>query len=63
MEDQHIYHHNDADGPRFNVKAERNTKGYNYEATVTGAKSINEALTLLNEAIAQLEAQYGVKSA
>ncbi len=63
MEDQHIYHHNDADGPRINVKAERNTKGYNYEATITGAKSINEVLTLLNEAIAQLETQYGVKSA
>lgn len=63
MEEQHIYHHNDFEGPRINVKAERNTKGYNYEATVTGAKTVEEAMAILNEAIAKLEAQYGAKSA
>ena len=63
MDEQHIYHHNDVDGPRVNMKAERNTKGYNYEATVTGAKTVDEALAMLSDAIAKLEAQYGVKAA
>lgn len=59
MDEQHIYHHDVNDGPRINVKAERNTKGYNYEATVTGAKTVEEGMALLNDAIAKLEAQYG----
>lgn len=58
MEDQHIYHHNDSDGARVNVKVEKNTKGYNYEATVTGAKSVDEAMALLNDAVAKLKATY-----
>ena len=33
MEEQHVYHHYDNDGARINVKVEKNTKGYNYEAT------------------------------
>lgn len=58
MEDQHIYHHNDPTDLRINVKVERNTKGYNYEATVVGAKSIDEAIRLVDEAIARLKATY-----
>ena len=59
MEDQHIYHHSDSDGARISVKFERNTKGFNYEASVSGAKSVEEALALLNDAIAKLRAAYG----
>lgn len=59
MEPQHIYHHSDSDGPRINVKVERNSRGFNYEATVTGAKSVEEAMALLKEAEAQLTAAYG----
>jgi hypothetical protein len=59
MEEQHIYHHNDSDGVRINVKVEKNTKGFNYEATVTGAKTVEEAMTTLKSAQSALEAQYG----
>ena len=59
MEEQHIYHHNDSDGVRINVKVEKNTRGFNYEATVTGAKTVEEAMTALNAAKNALETQYG----
>ncbi len=63
MEDQHIYHHSDSDGARINVKVEKNTKGFNYEATVTGAKTVEEALSLLKEAQQKLQAEFGEKAA
>jgi hypothetical protein len=56
---QHVYHHNDNDGPKVNVKAEKNSKGYNWEATVTGARSVDEALDMLQEAETGLKAMYG----
>ena len=59
--EQHIYHHSDRDGARVNVKAERNSKGWNYEATVTDAKSPDEAMQLLLQTIASLEAKFGNK--
>lgn len=58
MEEQHIYHHSDNDGPRINVKVEKNSRGFNYEATVTGAKTVEEALNLLKDAEAKLSAAY-----
>ncbi len=57
--EQHIYHHSDNDGARINVKVEKNTKGFNYEATVTGAKTVDEAIALLKEAQQKLQATYG----
>lgn len=59
MEDQHIYHHQANDGPRVNVKVEKNTKGYNFEATILNAGTPEEALSLLSLVVAQLEAEYG----
>ena len=59
MDDQHIYHHSDSDGARINVKVEKNSRGFNYEATVTGAKTVDEAITILNAAQEKLQAQYG----
>jgi hypothetical protein len=59
MEEQHIYHHSDSDGARITVKVEKNTKGFNYEASVSGAKTVEEALLLLKEAQAKLQAAYG----
>ena len=60
MDDQHIYHHNaDAEPPRINVKVERNTKGYNWEASVTGALSVEQAMELLKEVEASLHRTYG----
>lgn len=55
---QHVYHHSDSDGARINVKVEKNTKGFNYEATVTGAKSVDEAIGLLKDAENKLQAAY-----
>jgi len=59
MEEQHVYHHNDNDGPRINVKVVQNTKGFNYEATVTNASSVEEAMKLLVDAQTQLAEKYG----
>jgi hypothetical protein len=59
MEEQHIYHHNDSDGARINTSFEKNTKGYNFAATVTGAKTVAEAIALLVDAQKQLEAVFG----
>lgn len=59
--EQHIYHHSDSDGVRINVKVEKNTKGFNYEATVTGAKTVDEAMVALRSAQGALESQYGAK--
>ena len=59
MEEQHIYHHSDNDGVRITVKVEKNTKGFNYEASVTGAKTVEEALQVLTEAQTRLQSIYG----
>lgn len=61
MEEQHIYHHSDSDGARVNVKVERNSRGFNYEATITGAKTVDEAMTMLQEAEGKLKTAYGGK--
>jgi len=59
MDDQHIYHHSDSDEPRVSVKVEKNTKGFNYEVSVSGSKTVDEALSLLKDAQAKLQAAYG----
>ena len=61
--EQHVYYHNDYDGARINVGIEKNTKGYNWNATVTGAKTVAEAILLLNQANSELKALYGVPEA
>jgi ABC-type Fe3+-citrate transport system substrate-binding protein len=58
-EEQHIYHHSDSDGVRVNVKVERNSRGFNYEATITGAKTVDEAMGALKEAESKLRDSYG----
>ncbi len=52
-----------SDEPRFNVKVEKNSKGYNFDATVVGANSPEQALELLHKLTAGLEAEYGSKTA
>jgi hypothetical protein len=56
---QNIYHHYDNDGARVTAKVERNTKGYNWEAAVSGAKTVEEAMTLLVEAESELRSKFG----
>lgn len=61
MDDQHIYHHYDNDGARISVKVEKNSRGFNYEASVSGAKTVDEAIALLGDAQKKLEAAYNQK--
>jgi hypothetical protein len=50
----------ESNGPaKINVKVEKNTKGYNYEATVTGGHSVAEAMAILREAMTKLAEEYG----
>ena len=63
MEEQHIYHHSDNEGPRVNVKVEKNSRGFNYEASVQGCKDVDEALALLKDAEQKLRAEYGEPAA
>lgn len=55
MEEQHIYHHYDNDGVRISMKAEKNTKGYNFECSVTGASTVHEAILTLLDANKELK--------
>jgi len=57
MDDQHVYHHND-NSPTVNVKAEKNSRGFNYSATVEGARSVEEAMQMLSDAMTQLAEVY-----
>jgi hypothetical protein len=59
MDEQHVYHHSAQDGPHIAVKVEKNTKGYNFEASITNAASVDQALALVDELITRLQAQYG----
>ncbi len=57
-EAQHVYHHYDNDGARVNVSFEQNSRGVNFSATVTGAKTVEEGIRLLVEARKALEQQF-----
>jgi hypothetical protein len=59
MDEQHVYHHSDSDGARITVKVEKNTKGFNYEVAVSGAKTVDEAIELLKDAQQKLQTAYG----
>lgn len=59
----HVYHHNISDGPKVNVKVEKNSRGFNYEVTVTGAANVDEALAILKDAEAKLAAQFATPQA
>ena len=54
-----VYHHSDNDGPKIYLKVEKNSKGFNYEASVTGAKTVEEAIKLLKQAEKELNSLYG----
>jgi hypothetical protein len=53
--DQHIYHHHDKQEVSVTVTFEKNTKGYNYGATVSGVATVDEAINLLMLAKLQLQ--------
>jgi len=56
---QHVYHHVSADSLRVNAKVIRNSRGYNYEATVVNAKTTSEALFILKELTSELQREFG----
>ena len=60
-EEQHIYHHNDRAEyyPAVSVTIEKNTKGFNYSASVSGCATVEQAMQLLNDAAGKLATQYG----
>lgn len=49
-----VYHHRGDDGPKINSAVEKNSKGYNYSATVTGARSPEEAIALIAQTLQHL---------
>lgn len=57
--DQHIYHHNDSDGLRVNMAVEKNSRGYNFSATIVGAKTVEEAIQAMDAAETALRLKYG----
>ena len=57
LERQDVYHHYD-DKPKVNMKVERNSRGYNWEVTVTGSVSVDEALTIVQDAKKKLSQIY-----
>ncbi len=60
MEQVHYYHHydNSPAGPRVNAKVEQNSRGMNYEVTVTSASTPEEAARLAKEAMQRLKAEF-----
>jgi predicted Zn-dependent peptidase len=55
-EEQHVYHH--SEGPKLNISVEKNSRGYNYSATVTNASEVPEAMKILKDAVAQLRKEF-----
>jgi hypothetical protein len=55
--EQHVYHH--SEGAKINVSIEKNSRGFNYSATVTNASNVAEGIALLNEAVTELKKKYG----
>ena len=61
-DETHIYHHQDHT-IRVSVKAERNTKGWNYEASVADASNPDEAVEILRRTTDSLARVYGTPPA
>ncbi len=61
MGEEQIIKHVTETHPTISVTATKNTKGYNYEASVHDAPSVEEALRLLNDAMTRLSNVYGAR--
>ena len=59
--EQHIYHHNDNDAPKVNVSVEKNTKGYNWSATIVGASTVEQAIEMVVKANQELTKKFGIQ--
>jgi hypothetical protein len=54
-----VFHHSDPSPAKVTVSVEKNTKGYNWSASVSGAASVDEAMKMLTEAESALRKKYG----
>jgi len=57
---QHTFHHND-DTPRIAVKVEKNSRGVNWEVSISNATDPDIALNLLRETETRIKAMYEPK--
>lgn len=55
----HHYHHYTIAPPSLSLRGERNTKGWNIEVGVSGARSVEEAGKLIAELKREAERQFG----
>jgi hypothetical protein len=58
--DQHTFHHND-ENPRITVKVEKNSRGVNWEVSISNATDPDIALSLLHETETRIKAIYEPK--
>ena len=58
---QTIYHVNVKNPPTINMKVEKNSRGYNFEVSIQGAETIEQALQIIEDAEKQLNEKYGTK--
>jgi len=56
--EQHIFHH--SEGIKLNLSVEKNSRGYNYSATVTNSATVEEAMTVLKDAVSRLRKEFEV---
>ena len=59
----HVMHHSDhtPTEPTISVKVEKNTKGHNYETSVSGCHSVEQAMTLVDSVMQSLARTYGAQ--
>jgi hypothetical protein len=55
---QHVVHSWADSGPKLSLKAEKNSKGYNWEVSISSAKDVDEAMRMLAETDARLKTQF-----
>lgn len=55
----HVYHHYESHEPSLTIRGERNTKGWNVEIGVSGARTVEEAVKLLDALKAEAEKRFG----
>ncbi len=59
-EKQDVYHHND-DRPRLSIKVEKNSKGFNWEISVSNCTSLDQAFDYLDNMDYEMRQRYETK--
>ena len=58
LTETHTYHHFDPLVPKVYVKVVRNTKGFNVEAAISDCATVDQAISLADDAMKKLQAHY-----